>query len=64
MRRRPGVEAITGEGSTFLTIPEHCGTSFRLGGVKPGTKLARIADTARVVEVLLFGCRVSRKLPT
>jgi hypothetical protein len=64
VRDRPGLEAITGEGFTFFTIPEHCGISFRLGGIAPGTKLSRIPNSTRVVEVLMFGCKVGGKVPS
>ena len=61
--RRPGAQVLTGEGAVFVTLPSHCGLSFRLRGVEFGrvTRPAQIPDTAVVEEVLAFGCSGGRR---
>jgi hypothetical protein len=56
--RRPGARVLAGEGAMFVTLPTHCGLSFRLRGVRFGrlSSPAQIPDTAGVDEVLAIGC--------
>jgi hypothetical protein len=57
--RRPGARVLAGEGAHFVTLPSHCGLSFRLRGVEFGRVRipAEIPDGATVGEVLVVGCR-------
>jgi hypothetical protein len=57
--RRTGARLLTGEGAYFVTLPSHCGLSFRLRGVEFGRlrTLAQVPDSATVGEVLVVGCR-------
>jgi hypothetical protein len=57
--RRPGAKVLTGEGAHFVTLPSHCGLSFRLRGVEFGRVRtpAEIPAGATVGEVLVVGCR-------
>ncbi len=57
--RRPGAKVLIGEGAIFVTLPSHCGLSFRLRGVEFGRvrTLAQIPGSASVDEVLAIGCR-------
>ena len=59
--RRRGARLLTGEGAHFVTLPSHCGLSFRLRGVAFGRVRAveQIPDGATVGEVLVVGCRAS-----
>jgi hypothetical protein len=61
--RRPGARVLAGEGAVFVTLPSHCGLSFRLRGVEFGrvTRPAQIPDTAVVEDVLAFGCLAGRR---
>jgi hypothetical protein len=56
--RRPGARVLTGEGKLFVTLPSHCGLSFRLRGVEFGrvTSVSQIPARAVVDEVLAIGC--------
>jgi hypothetical protein len=56
--RSRGPKLLTGEGRVFLTLPSHCGLSFRLRGVAPGraSSLRQFPDSVVVDEVLAFGC--------
>ena len=56
--RRSGAKVLMGEGAVFVTLPTHCGLSFRLRGVEFGrvASAAQIPDGASVDEVLAFGC--------
>ena len=59
--RRAGARALTGEGKVFVTLPSHCGLSFRLRGVQAG----RVSSVSQlppgvVDEVLAIGCSRSR----
>jgi hypothetical protein len=57
--RRPGAKVLAGEGAHFVTLPSHCGLSFRLRDVEFGRVRipAEIPDGATVGEVLVVGCR-------
>ena len=57
--RRPGARLLTGEGAYFVTLPSHCGLSFRLSGVEFGRlrTVEQIPNSATVSEVLVVGCR-------
>lgn len=61
--RRPGAQVLTGEGAHFITLPSHCGLSFRLRGVEFGrvSSPGQIPDTAGVDEVLAVGCSRSTR---
>jgi hypothetical protein len=56
--RRPGARLLTGEGAYYVTLPGHCGLSFRLRGVAFGraSSLSQVPATASVDEVLVIGC--------
>lgn len=56
LARREGARLLAGEGRVFITVPTHCGLSFRIGGVKPPATLATLPADARVDEVLVVGC--------
>ncbi|MBA2292748.1 MAG: hypothetical protein H0W15_09885 [Gemmatimonadales bacterium] len=60
---RPGATAIEGEGRLFVTLPTHCGLSFRLAA-RRGAAVESIDELVRTVlqrntlvdQVLVFGC--------
>jgi hypothetical protein len=60
---RPGATAIEGEGRLFVTLPTHCGLSFRLDA-RRGAAVESIDELVRTVlqrntlvdQVLVFGC--------
>lgn len=61
---RPGATAIEGEGRLFVTLPSHCGLSFRLAALRDGRagstdELVRtvLPRNTAVDEVLVIGCR-------
>lgn len=58
LRQGRAARVLAGEGSMFITLAEHCGLSFRLGGVPfgPERPAAELPADGRVVEVLIFGC--------
>jgi hypothetical protein len=60
--RRSGARVLSGEGKVFVTLPSHCGLSFRLRGVEAGrvSSVAQIPANADVDEVLAFGCSAGR----
>jgi hypothetical protein len=64
--RRPGARVLAGEGSVYVTLPSHCGLSFRLEGVAPGQvrSPAQIPEATRIGEVLAFGCEGAGSSPT
>lgn len=60
---RPGATAVEGEGRLFVTLPTHCGISFRLdarrgAAVEPIDELVRtvLQRNTLVDQVLVFGC--------
>ncbi|HEU4827570.1 MAG TPA: hypothetical protein VFT04_00100 [Gemmatimonadales bacterium] len=60
---RPGSRVIGGEGRLFVTLADHCGMSFELGGVPrevlglpPEAAAERIPPGTRVSRILVFGC--------
>lgn len=59
LRARPDARLLRGEGGLFVTMRDPCGLSFRLGQRDTGAEvsLARLADSVRVTEVLVIGCR-------
>lgn len=60
--RRAGARVLTGEGKVFVTLPSHCGLSFRLRGVQAGrvSSVSQLPPGAVVDEVLAIGCSRSR----
>lgn len=60
---QPGATAIEGEGRLFVTLPGHCGLSFRLDA-RRGAAVESIDELVRTVlqrntvvdQVLVFGC--------
>ena len=60
--RRAGARVLTGEGKVFVTLPSHCGLSFRLRGVQAGrvSSVSQLPPGAVVDEVLAIGCARSR----
>ncbi len=65
LRTRQGVQVATGENDVFLTLADACGLSFRLVGIEAMTppRLTAIADSVRVEEVLVVGCRAAMSPP-
>jgi hypothetical protein len=63
--RGAGARVLTGEGSVYVTLPSHCGLSFRLEGVAPGRvrSPAQIPESTRIGEVLAIGCAPSGSSP-
>lgn len=63
--RGSGARQLMGEGGVYVTVPRHCGLSFRLDGVAPGQarSLAQLPDSTRVGELLAFGCDRSGSSP-
>lgn len=58
LRMQPVKYLGYGEGGPFISLPNHCGLSFELGGV-PGfaRTLADIPRKASVKRVLVLGCK-------
>ena len=56
--RRPGARLLAGEGAMYVTLPSHCGLSFRLRGVEFGrpSSMSDVPSSATVNEVLAIGC--------
>ena len=59
----PGATALEGEGRLFVTVPTHCGLSFRLAAIREGRggttdELVRavLQRNTPVDQVLVFGC--------
>lgn len=60
----PGAKALEGEGRLFVTVPTHCGLSFRLAAVR-GSRGGTTDELVRAVlhrntpvdQVLVVGCR-------
>ena len=59
LRARLDARLIRGEGGLFVVMRDPCGLSFRLEQRDTGSAatLSRIADSVRVSEVLVIGCR-------
>ena len=62
-RTRAGATAAIGEASVSVSVPDHCGLAFILGGASdgetqevPAAELARWPDTLRVTKVWVSGC--------
>ncbi len=60
----PGATALEGEGRLFVTVPTHCGLSFRLAAIREGRggttdELVRavLQRNTPVDQVLIIGCR-------
>jgi hypothetical protein len=58
LRQDRAARVLAGEGSMFIALADHCGLSFRLGGVPfgPERPVEELPAEGRVVEVLAFGC--------
>lgn len=59
LRVRRDARLIRGEGGLFVVMADPCGMSFRLGQPDgaAAVSLASVADSVRVTEVLVTGCR-------
>lgn len=60
----PGATVLEGEGRLFVTVPTHCGLSFRLAAIRDGRggttdELVRavLQRNTPVDQVLIIGCR-------